>query len=289
VQTSSGLDNHDSLRRTLQPITVIRWAEQTTRGNGVRLHVRRVVEPEAPPVLLLHGLGVGGSIWQAFARRLMLHLAAVAPDLRGHGHSDAPATGYAPPDYAADLAAMIDDLKLPTPLPVIGHSLGALVALALADARPDLVRWLALLDPPLDRQHRNPEIPSVFELRHAPEGELERYLLERNPGGGQLLAQSLAKLFRQAADATFEAMLQRDDREPPTPSVPCLIVQADSKFGGVLGDEAASAFAKRLPQGSRLVKIEGAPHAVHASHPDQVAHTILTFGGYMSSAQLPAR
>jgi pimeloyl-ACP methyl ester carboxylesterase len=238
--------------------------------------VRRVVEPEAPPVLLLHGLGVGGSVWQAFARRLLPHLAAVAPDLRGHGQSDAPPSGYEPADYAADLLELIADLKLETPLPVVGHSLGALVAAALADLEPSVVSWLALLDPPLDRGLRNTEVPSVYKLRHAPPGELEAYLLSRNPRGGHLLAQALAALFRQAADAAFEAM-----RQPPPllrPTVRCLVIQADPEHGGVLGDAAAAAIGA-----TEVIKITGAPHAVHASHPAEVAEAILRFGGYGSS------
>src|ERR1700730_15922791 len=124
----------------------MQWREETSPGPGVRLHVRRVVEPPATPVLLLHGLGVGGSVWQAFARRLLPQLAAVAPDLRGHGQSDAPPAGYLPSDYAGDLIALIEDEEwLPAPVRVTGHSLGALVALQLADLRPDLVRWLVLL------------------------------------------------------------------------------------------------------------------------------------------------
>src|SRR6266508_2519635 len=86
----------------------MRWLEESVQGRGARLHVRRVVDPAAPPVLLLHGLGVGGSVWQAFARRLLPHLAAVAPDLRGHGQSDAPDAGYAPSDYANDLLELIE-------------------------------------------------------------------------------------------------------------------------------------------------------------------------------------
>src|SRR5712691_10129741 len=189
----------------------MRWREQTVDARGARLFVRRVVDPPAPPVLLLHGLGVGGSIWQSFARRLLPHLAAVAPDLRGHGQSDAPESGYAPNDYANDLLQLIQT-GLQPPVPVVGHSLGALVAMAMAQLRPDLVSWLVLLDPPLDPELPNSEVPSVYRLRHAPAGELEDYLLGRNPGGGPLLAQSLAKLFRQASDAAFEAMLDPDDR-----------------------------------------------------------------------------
>jgi pimeloyl-ACP methyl ester carboxylesterase len=269
----------------------MQWREDTAQGRGLRLHVRRIVDPPAPPVLLLHGLGVGGSIWQSFARRLLPHLAAVAPDMRGHGQSDAPAFGYTPTDYANDLVELTQ-AELKPPIPVVGHSLGALVALAMAELRPELVGWLVLLDPPLDPSLANSEVPSVYRLRHASPGKLEAYLLSRNPGGGELLARSLAKLFRQASDAAFEAMLDPNDLEGRAPvviadparvKVPVLVVQADPTRGGILGDAAARAFVDRLPNG-KLHKIPGATHAVHASHPTEVAQAILEFGGYSSDA-----
>src|SRR5579859_7153698 len=257
----------------------MQWREDTSDGQ-VRLHVRRVVDPPAPPVLLLHGLGVGGSIWQAFARRLLPDLAAVAPDLRGHGQSDAPASGYTPADYAGDLIELIEDQDWlnPRPVRVVGHSLGALVALALADLRPDLVRGLVLLDPPLDPDLRNPEVASVSRLRHAAPGELEAYLLDRNAGGGALLAQSLATLFRSASDAAFEALPGAGEALQRAPRVvqPCLIVQADPGHGGLLGDAAARSFVQLLPHG-QLKKIAGATHALHASHPAEVARAVLEF------------
>jgi pimeloyl-ACP methyl ester carboxylesterase len=278
----------------------MRWQELSAPGRGVQLHVRRVVDPPGRPIVLLHGLGVGGVVWQAFARRLTPDLAAVAPDLRGHGRSDAPPTGYAPLDYAADLAELIPHLVEP-PVPVAGHSLGALAALALADTRPDLVDWLVLLDPPLDPDLSNPEVPAVYRLRHAPSGELEAYLLQRNPGGGQLLAGILADLFRQASDAAFEALLDPDDALGRPPAIAdkareqagrigqrTLVVQADPRHGGVLGDGAAQAFVDRLAHGE-LLKIDGATHAVHASQPGPLASAIREFGGYASSAESGSR
>jgi pimeloyl-ACP methyl ester carboxylesterase len=259
----------------------MRWLDETLPGRGVRLHVRRVIDPPAPPVLLLHGLGVGGSVFQAFARRLLPYLAAVAPDLRGHAESDAPASGYAPPDYALDIAELLQQDGLSPPVPVVGHSLGALVALSLADLRSELVSWVVLLDPPLDPGLRNPEIESVYRLRHAPAGELEAYVLERNPGGGKLLAESMARLFRQASDTAFEAMLDTPRSEPPVIGQPTLVIQADPTRGGVLGDVAAREFVERLPH-AELVKIRGATHSLHASHPAEVARAILEFGGYSS-------
>jgi pimeloyl-ACP methyl ester carboxylesterase len=332
----------------------MQWREESRPGRGIRLHVRRVIEPVAPPVLLLHGLGVGGSIWQAFARRLLPDLAAVAPDLRGHGESDAPPTGYTPADYAGDLIELLTDADgegLAVPVAVVGHSLGALVALELAATRPDLVRWLVLLDPPLDPRVDNPEVAEVYRLRHAPAGELEAYLLGRNPAGGHLLANALSKLFRQASDAAFEAFLapgqtrrfaatfdpDGEEESSPTsfstvasdengressrtsaettpgprggedsspspdspasrgaaggfPSLierPVLVLQADPSHGGLLGDTAARDFVGRLPRG-RLLKITGASHALHASHPAEVASAILEFGRYSSEVDSDA-
>src|SRR3954453_23468004 len=115
-----------ALPRSWAGIKAVQWRELSAPGRGVRLHVRHVVDPPAPPVLLLHGLGVGGSVWQAFARRLLPELAAIAPDLRGHGQSDAPPEGYKPVDYALDLLELI---ATEGPLPIIAHSLGALVGL----------------------------------------------------------------------------------------------------------------------------------------------------------------
>ena len=93
-------------------------------------------------------------------------------------------------------------------------------------------------------------------------------------------------MFRQASDAAFEALLGRDETsggiaaealaQAPRIQQPCLVVQADPAHGGLLGDAAARAFVQRLPNG-QLKKISGATHALHASHPAEVARAILEF------------
>lgn len=215
---------------------------------------------------MLHGLGVSGSVFQPFARRLLPELAAVAPDLRGHGQSDAPASGYAPADYAADMIELIDAWHL-APVPVIGHSLGALVGLCLAESRPDLLRWLVLLDPPLDPDRRLTDLEHVARLRHAPPGELERFL-----GPAELLA----PLFRQASDAAFEAILTAPPFHASRVETPTLVIQADPERDGVLGDAAAESAVATLGN-ARLVKLADATHALHASQPADVAEAIRAF------------
>jgi pimeloyl-ACP methyl ester carboxylesterase len=265
-----------------QQLASVRWQTQRARGHGADLSVRRVAEPVAPPVLLVHGLGVSGSVLQPFARRLLPELAAVVPDLRGHGQSDAPPSGYTPTEYANDLAELIDDLELRTPLPFVGHSLGALVGLRLAELYPDRLRWLVLLDPPLDSELRNTEVPEVYRLRQAPPGELEAYLLGRNPGGGELLAQTLAREFRQASDAAFETMLSSPAYPLKPLAVPTLLLQADPTRGGVLGDAAARHAAETIGNAA-LLKIPHATHSLHASHAAEVASAIRQFARDQSS------
>jgi non-heme chloroperoxidase len=93
--------------------------------DGARLAVRTWGDPAAPPVVLVHGWGQSGRAWQRLAPRLPgLHL--IAPDLRGHGESDAPATGYDDPAvWAGDLAAVLAFAGRPAVL--VGWSYGGLV------------------------------------------------------------------------------------------------------------------------------------------------------------------
>lgn len=264
-------------------MTAPRWDERDVQAGDVRLHVRRLTHGQgaAAPVLLLHGFGVSGAVWQAFARRLLPDFAAVAPDLRGHGESGAPPDGYAPADYSRDLVLLVRELGI-APCPIVGHSLGALVALALADAHPSVATALVLVDPPIDAQRPNPDVEHVYRLRTRHDGALERYLREQNPAGGELLASSLARLFRRADAAAYEAIMAAPPGWPDAwqqaarVRQPTLLVQADPRAGGLIGDETAAAFTTRLANGA-LRTMAGATHAVHASQPAALAAVITRF------------
>jgi pimeloyl-ACP methyl ester carboxylesterase len=98
------------------------------------------------PLLLIHGVGGDSNdwIWQLPAWRE--HHRVIAPDLRGHGASEVPDSGYAPADYQGDLIALLESLEV-GPVVAVGHSLGAVLASNLARERPDLLRGAVLLDP----------------------------------------------------------------------------------------------------------------------------------------------
>lgn len=101
---------------------------------------------EGPDVVLVHGLATNRAFWYAtLAQTLRAHYRVTLFDLRGHGYSSMPATGYSASDMAQDLAAVIDGLSL-DPLAVIAHSYGGSVALEHALSGPGRPQALVLMD-----------------------------------------------------------------------------------------------------------------------------------------------
>ncbi|HEV7215130.1 MAG TPA: alpha/beta hydrolase, partial [Chloroflexota bacterium] len=126
------------------------WTDRTIALPRLALHLREL-PARGPALLLLHGLGVDSSIWQAVGRRLSPAYSLLAADLRGHGASEHPQGGYVAVDYAADIAELLERLagEYGT-LFLLGHSLGALAALGAAALNPAAVQRLILEDPPLN-------------------------------------------------------------------------------------------------------------------------------------------
>jgi pimeloyl-ACP methyl ester carboxylesterase len=101
--------------------------------------------------VLLHELARTAWSWLPIARRLAARHEVVVPDLRGHGASDAPRSGYELESLASDVLTVMagrgwgDAVQGPAAV-VAGHGLGALVAVEMARLQPASVAALALLD-----------------------------------------------------------------------------------------------------------------------------------------------
>lgn len=95
-------------------------------------------------VLLLHGLTAVAEVWSATVANLPQTRRYVAIDQRGHGQSSAPATGYSASDMVSDTRAVIE--RLGGSVHLVGHSMGARVALVLAARHARLLRSVAIVD-----------------------------------------------------------------------------------------------------------------------------------------------
>ena len=103
--------------------------ELFVKAGAVRLSCR-VFEGTDRPILALHGLASNARWWDLVARHLSPPHRVIAPDLRGHGRSDKPPSGYSFAEVGADLVSLVKALHVREPL-VVGHSWGASVALWL--------------------------------------------------------------------------------------------------------------------------------------------------------------
>ncbi len=125
-------------------IKVTRQALGRVPGDGVELAFG-YWPGRGAPVVALHGLTASHLNFIGIAERLAGRCALFALDLRGRGDSDKPEGPYGMAQHARDVAAAMRAMGL-GPSIVVGHSMGAFVATALAAQDPDLVSGLVLID-----------------------------------------------------------------------------------------------------------------------------------------------
>ncbi len=127
---------------------------------GATIHVR--VGGHGPAVLMLHGFGDSGDMWQPLAVVMAKDHTVVVPDLRGMGLSSHPTEGYTKKTEAQDMIQVLDQLQIDT-FDLVTHDIGNMVGYALAAMQPERVTRWVVMDAPLpgighwDDQLKNPK------------------------------------------------------------------------------------------------------------------------------------
>lgn len=120
---------------------------EVLQAGSVRMHVALAGADENPPVLLVHGWPQNWWCWRHVIPQLQGRYRVLAPDLRGHGWSEAPRTGYEKDQLASDLLALLDTLGIER-VTWVGHDWGAYAGFLAALREPQrLERMLALAIP----------------------------------------------------------------------------------------------------------------------------------------------
>ena len=121
-------------------------ASRTFLSGELRLHYLEWGSPEAPPMILLHHMNAHAHAWDRFAASMSDAYRVLALDLRGHGDSQWSRTGsYKTADFASDIGALMDDLKLERAI-ILGGSSGGRVALVYAGQHPERTTALIMED-----------------------------------------------------------------------------------------------------------------------------------------------
>jgi pimeloyl-ACP methyl ester carboxylesterase len=112
------------------------------KANGIELQIREY-EQDGDAIIFLHFGGANLRMWQRIIPYFQDHYRLILVDLRGHGKSDRPETGYHMDEMARDVIGMMQQLKLER-AHIVGSSLGAEVGLSMAANYPEKVLSLVL-------------------------------------------------------------------------------------------------------------------------------------------------
>ncbi len=279
--------------------------EKTHRAGSLPLHHAEGPD-HGPPLVLLHGVI---RRWQDFLPilpALCFRWRVLAVDFRGHGRSGHDPDGrYRVVDYVADVVSLIEHRSPSEPVILVGHSLGAMVAAAVAAEMPGRVRAVVLEDPPfammgdrigetsyldLFRGYRPfagsrlpvPEIAAgLAEIRLTPPGQTAPIRL-----GDARDATSLrfsASCLRQLDPAVLGPIvdgrwLDGYDVAGTLRKVACptLLLQADFAAGGALPDDYAVEVASTIPDATHI-RLPGIGHQIHGSQPEAMLRLMTGF------------
>jgi pimeloyl-ACP methyl ester carboxylesterase len=117
--------------------------------RDLRFHVQQLGPATGPAIVFVHGLVMDNlsSFYYTLAAPLARNgVRTVLFDLRGHGLSTRPATGYTPRDSALDLIAILDELDIQEPVYLLGNSYGGVVAMHTALLAADRVAGVVVVE-----------------------------------------------------------------------------------------------------------------------------------------------
>ena len=250
-----------------------------------------------PPIVLLHCYACSLHWWDRMVPVLSEDHRVIRLDLLGHGGSEKPQSGYSMEEQGALVAEALNQLDVEGAV-VVGHSLGATVATALAEQSSELVDrivdidqapddsfgdvsliarlgYVPVLGQLLNRITPNFMVKDAYEQAFAPGYDLE---------GGFEDPDQVVDDYRAMTYTSFDAAgnAERDysdavplDQRLATAAIPLLVIfgEEDQIYES---EEAVAAFQEHVP-GVRTALVEGAGHSPNVERPEQTARLILEF------------
>ena len=246
------------------------------RLNGIEIDYE--VTGQGRAVLMSHGYGATGRMWDGQHRALGDRYRLISWDMRGHGQTDSPddPAQYSLDLTVADIKALLDHLGVRRAV-IGGLSLGGYVSLAFAVAHPEIVEALIICDS--GPGYRNPEAREKWNDRARTRAtDLETRGLEAIRGRSRETQEAI-KRHRSAqglAHAARGILAQTDARvidALPSIRVPTLVIVGDRDEPFVAPCEY---MAKKIP-GARLEVVKDAGHSTNLDQPEAFNRVFVAF------------
>jgi non-heme chloroperoxidase len=249
------------------------------------------------PVVLIHGYPLNGASWERQERVLLqAGYRVITYDRRGFGKSSQPTIGYDYDTFAADLHALLEHLDV-SDVVLVGFSMGSGEVVrylsTFGSARVDKAVLMGTIPPFVLKTPDNPEgiDGSVFDdikagvLADRPaffKGFLDNFNNVDVLGGTRLSEQAWQASFIVAvgaspfaAHACVDTWLTDFRKDLPSIDIPTLVIHGDADR--ILPFETTAARLPGLIKDVEVVAIEGGPHNIAWTHPDEVNSALLGF------------
>jgi pimeloyl-ACP methyl ester carboxylesterase len=239
---------------------------------------------DAPALLLIHGSASSTRSWDPMVALLTGSHRVIRIDLLGHGRSAKPADrSYALPDQARRAGVALDRLGVEHAV-VVGHSSGGVVATALAEQRPDLVRALALINtgPSLDA-FIAPESAAVGLSQWPPaEEQLRRFASAGFSRVGYRIPEELLDDARAMTHHTVTATMRATRDYLEQRALPDRLSALGKPLLVLFGEDdrrwrSSSAAGYRAVPGAEVELLPGLGHSPLLEDPPRTATPLLAF------------
>lgn len=249
---------------------------ETINVNDIRLAYER--RGHGTPMVLLHGYPLDHHLWDKVTPLLEDTFDLILPDLRGFGGSSTVDSFYAMEDIAADIAALLDHLKIPKAA-IVGHSMGGYVALAFARLYPERVLGLGLVssqvhaDAPDRKEGRYKSAAEVADKGIASVVETMTPKFTSNPPLQEFARESMERQQPAAYIGALKAMAERVDSTPllSTLHIPVVLIHGDAD--SLIPVDRAREVKAALPN-AYLVEISGAGHMPMMENAEKTAEAL---------------
>ena len=231
------------------------------------------------PVVLLHGVGLRAEAWHPQIEALQKSYRVVAPDMPGHGQSPCPDGEMDLPDYVRATLPLLE--RLDEPVLVIGHSMGAMIALELAAQAPAHVCAVVALNAIFERTSQAAEAVQARAASldtaqvHDPTETLQRWFGDRTSPERALCEQWLREADPRGYKLAYTAFAHCDG--PDRSALQGLACPALFITGALEPNstpQMSETMSALAPQGRAQI-VEGAAHMMPLTHADAVNAAIL--------------
>ena len=244
-----------------------------------------------PAVLLIHGWLGNRSVWERQVAALRDRFTVVTIDLRGHGESSPPRSGYTIGGMAADLEQLVRALGVPR-IALVGWSMGGLIAQELARRLGDRCTALVLVCTTpgglTDPKNPHADLPLVEQMRAAVAADFRGFVrtfvptLFKAGSEAPLVAWLVGQCQRtppHVAEICLESVIATDFRDKLSAvKAPTLVIHGrhDATFKLAMGEEL-----KKGIRGAQLVVFEESAHAPNLEEPQRFNEVL---GEFLASA-----